>query len=351
MTKIKIGILGATGMVGQMLVSLLEGHPWFEVTSLAASDKSAGRKYEEVMENRWSLAGGVPEYARDIKLEECKPGLDCSLVLSGLDPSAALKIEEDFARAGYGVSSNAKSHRMDADVPLLMPEINPGHIGLIDIQRKKRGWKGFIVTDPNCTTMGMSLALKPLDDSFGVEKVMVTTLQALSGAGYPGVPSIDIVDNVIPYINDEEDKVEEEPLKILGELKGSSIKKAKMVISASCNRVAVKYGHTECISVKLAKKTDVDGLVDAFERFKPLKGLGLPSAPARPIVVLRQENRPQPKLDANLEKGMASIIGRIRRCSILDYKFVLLSHNMVRGAAGAAILNAELLKVKGYLDG
>ena len=350
MSKVRIGILGATGMVGQTLVSLLEGHPWFEVTALAASDKSVGKKYEEVMENRWSLGGGIPEYARGMKLEECKPGLDCSLVLSGLDSGVALKIEEDFARAGYGVSSNAKSHRMDKDVPLLMPEINPGHLGLIGAQRKRRGWKGFIVTDPNCTTMGMSLALKPLDDRFGVDKVMVTTMQALSGAGYPGVPSIDIVDNIIPYINDEEDKVEEEPLKILGELKGSSIMKAKMRISASCNRVAVKYGHTECISVKLSKKTDIDGLVDAFERFRPLKGVGLPSAPERPVIVLRQDNRPQPKLDVNLEKGMASVIGRIRRCNILDYKFVLLSHNMVRGAAGAAILNAELLKAKGYLD-
>ncbi len=349
MAKISVGILGATGMVGQTMVELLSNHPWFEVTELAASEKSAGKKYEEEMETRWSISSQIPQYARNLTIKECKPNLNCDVVFSALDSSVALEIEENFAKAGYIVASKAKNHRMDLDVPLLVPELNANHIDLIKVQQKKRGWKGFIVTDPNCSTTQMSIVLKPLMDKFGVEQVMVTTMQALSGAGYPGVASLDIVDNVIPYIGDEEPKMESEPLKILGTFSSGKITPADFKISAQCNRVAVKDGHTECVSVKLSKNTTEGEILNAFKNFNPLKGLKLPSAPEHPIVYLTSNNRPQPKLDVNIEHGMASVVGRLRECSILDYKFVILGHNLIRGAAGNAILNAELLKVKGYI--
>lgn len=350
MAKIKVGVLGATGMVGQTLVQLLEKHPWFEVTELAASEKSTGRTYAEVMADRWAVSPEIPEYAQNLRVKECKPSLDCDLVLSALDSSVAFEIEEEFAKKGYAVSSNAKNHRMEPDVPLLIPEINYDHVDLIKAQQKRRGWKGFIVTDPNCSTIHMTLALKPLYDEFGIEKLIVTTMQAVSGAGYYGVPSMDIVDNVMPYIKDEEEKMESEPLKILGSLAKDSIRMAQFPISAQCNRVAVKFGHMECVSVKLAKKTDAESIISSFEKFNPLRNMGLPSAPKRPIIYSRGSNRPQPKLDANNENGMASTVGRLRKCNILDYKFVVLGHNVIRGAAGAAILNAELLKAKGYLS-
>jgi aspartate-semialdehyde dehydrogenase len=349
MSKISVGILGATGMVGQTIVQLLEKHPWFEVTELAASGRSAGVRYGDAMVNRWNASAEIPNYAKSLRIKECKPNLDCDIVLSALDSGVAKEIEEDFAKSGYAVSSNAKNHRMDTDVPLLIPEINAEHVGLIKKQRKDRGWKGFIVTDPNCSTIHMCLALKPLFDLFGIDKVMVTTMQALSGAGYPGVSSMDIIDNVIPFINDEEEKVETEPLKIFGNLSNGSISQAHMGISAQCNRVAVRHGHTECVSVKLSKKASRDEIIDAFEDFAPTKSAGLPSSPKRPVVYMRQDNRPQPKLDVNLGGGMVSVVGRLRPCSILDYKFVVLGHNLVRGAAGAAILNAELLKSAGYV--
>ncbi len=350
MARISVGILGATGMVGQTLVQQIDKHPWFKVTELAASDKSAGERYGEVMKNRWNISSAMPDYARDLVVKECRPNLDCDLVLSALDSSVAKEVEEDFAKSGYAVSSNAKNHRMDPDVPLLIPEINAGHVELIKKQQKQRGWKGFIVTDPNCSTIHMCLALKPLLDSFGIEKVMVTTMQALSGAGYPGVSSMDIVDNVIPFIYDEEEKVETEPLKIFGSFSKDGINPAGMKVSAQCNRVAVRHGHTECVSVKLSKKVSEKEIIKSFEEFAPNMSLGLPSSPKHPVVYLENDNRPQPKLDVNLENGMASVVGRLRACSILDYKFVVLGHNLIRGAAGAAILNAELLKVKGYLD-
>ena len=349
MAKLSVGILGATGMVGQTLVQLLENHPWFKVTELAASEKSAGDSYGKVMKNRWNISPSIPKYAQDIVVKECKPDLDCDIVLSALDSGVAKEVEEDFARKGYAVSSNAKNHRMDPDVPLLIPEINADHVDLIRSQQKKRGWDGFIVTDPNCSTIHLTLALKPLFDSFGLDKVMVTTMQALSGAGYPGVSSMDIVDNMVPFINDEEDKVETEPLKILGNAGKDGIDYAKIKISAQCTRVAVKYGHTESVSVKLREKASKEDILRSFEDFRPNKSLGLPSSPKHPIVYLEQDNRPQPKLDVNLENGMASVVGRLRPCNILDYKFIVLGHNLVRGAAGAAILNAELLKVRGYV--
>ncbi len=349
MAKISVGILGATGMVGQSIIQLLEKHPWFEVTEVAASEKSAGKLYEEAMANRWNISQEMPEYARRLKLKECKPDLDCEIVLSALDSSVALEVERAFAGKGYAVSSNAKSHRMDRDIPLLIPEINADHVDLIKAQQRNRKWKGFIVTDPNCSTIHMCIALKPLLDKFGLEKVMVTTMQAVSGAGYPGVPSMDMIDNVVPFIREEEEKLETEPLKIMGRLSGDRIKEADFAISAQCNRVAVRYGHTECVSVKLSENADKEDIISSFGKFNPLADMKLPSAPKRPIVYLEGENRPQPKLDANIEGGMASVVGRLRKCGILDYKFVVLGHNVMRGAAGAAVLNAELLKIRGYL--
>lgn len=349
MGKVSVGVLGATGMVGQTFVRLLEKHPWFELTEVAASERSAGKSYGEAMSGRWNISSEIPEYARSLEVKECKPNLDCDLVFSALDAGIAHELEEEFAKKGYAVSSNARNHRMDNDVPLMIPEINPAHLELIKVQQKKRRWKGFIVTDPNCSTIHMTLALKPLYDDFGIEKIMVTTLQALSGAGYPGVASMDVVDNVIPYINGEEEKMETEPLKILGKYSGSGINHAKIAISAQCNRVAVKYGHSECVSVKLSKKASAEEIISSFKSFNPLKELDLPSAPKRPVIYLDNPDRPQPKLDAGNEDGMASTVGRLRKCNILDYKFVVLGHNLIRGAAGAAILNAELLKAKGYI--
>ncbi len=349
MAKISVGVLGATGLVGQAIVQMLDGHPWFEVKEVAASERSVGKSYEEVMRERWSISPRMPDKARGLMVKECLPKLECDIVLSALDSSVAHAIEEEFARAGYPVSSNARNHRMESDVPLLIPEINAGHVELIKAQRRARKWDGFIVTDPNCSTIHMCIALKPLIDAFGVNEVMVTTLQAVSGAGYPGVPSMDIIDNVIPFIGNEEEKMETEPLKIFGKLSGNGIKQAAMTISAQCNRVPVRHGHIECVSVKLAEKAGKEEIIEAFRNFRPLKGLGLPSAPANPVIYTENENRPQPKLDANAENGMASVVGRLRECKILDYKFVVLGHNLIRGAAGAAILNAELLKVKGYI--
>jgi aspartate-semialdehyde dehydrogenase len=350
MRKISVGILGATGMVGQTIIRLMEDHPWFEVSEVAASERSTGKTYEEAMKNRWSASEEIPEGVRDMRLKDAKPGLDCDIVLSALDSSVASEIEKSFAKEGYPVSSNAKNHRMDEDIPLLIPEINHDHLELIERQRKNRGWKGFIITDPNCSTIHMCLALKPLIDSFGIEKVSVTTMQAVSGAGYPGVPSMDIIDNIMPFINDEEEKLETEPLKIFGSEKNAHIQNADIRISAQCNRVSVRYGHMEALSVKFSRKPDREEIIDSFKKFSPIKKLGLPSAPDRPVVYRKEENRPQNKLDLDIEGGMASVIGRLRECSILDYKFVVLGHNLVRGAAGAAILNAELLKAKGYLE-
>jgi aspartate-semialdehyde dehydrogenase len=348
-SRVPVGILGATGMVGQMFIRLLENNPFFEVTELAASEKSAGKTYGEAMEGRWNVSAELPEYVRELQVKNCEPSLDCRLVFSALDASVAGGIEEEFARAGYAVSSNAKNHRMDRDVPLLVPEINSQHLGLIEIQRKNRNWEGFMVTHPNCSTTHLSLALKPLYDDFGLEDIIVTTMQALSGAGYPGVASLDILDNVIPFIGGEEEKLQTEILKIFGEMDGNGIQNSSFRVSAQCNRVNVRNGHTECVSVKLSHSASLEDVASSLESFKPLKELKLPSSPERPIVLLRNEDRPQPKYDREIERGMASVVGRLRPCNVFDYKFVVLGHNLVRGAAGAAILNAELMKAKGWI--
>ncbi len=349
MEKIKVGILGATGMVGQRFIQLLEDHPWFEISELAASERSAGKPYEEAVDGRWKLETPIPAKAASIVVKECKPGLDCKMVFSALDAGIAGQIEEDFAKAGYAVSTNSRNHRMDDDVPLLIPEVNAEHTAIIEQQKKKYNGKGYIVTNPNCSTIGLVLAVAPLHKKFGIKKLMVTTLQALSGAGFPGVPSLDILDNVIPFIGGEEGKMESESLKLLGTLKGSKFVYADIKISASCNRVHVKDGHLECVSIEMEKKPSINELILTLKEFNPLKDLNLPFSPPQPIIVKEEENRPQPKYDRDLGKGMASIVGRVRECPVLDYKFLILSHNTIRGAAGAAILNAEYLKVKGLL--
>lgn len=347
--KIRVGVLGATGMVGQRFVQLLEDHPWFEVTALAASDVSVGKPYGEAC--RWRVSADMPEAVRDTVVQPCQPGLDCQLVFSALPGDVAGPVEEDFAAAGYAVSSNASAHRMEPDIPLLIPEVNPTHLALIPHQQRHRGWeRGFIITNPNCSTIHLTLALKPLQDRFGLRRVMVVTMQALSGAGYPGIPSLDVLDNVVPYIGGEEGKLESEPLKLLGRFDGQRIVPADMGISAQCNRVSTLDGHLECVSVELAEEASLEEVTKALADFRGQpQELGLPSAPAHPIVVREEVDRPQPRFDRYLEGGMASVVGRLRRCPILDYKFLILGHNTIRGAAGAAILNAELLMAKGYL--
>jgi len=351
MSKLRVGILGATGMVGQQFVQLLQYHPWFEITALAASDRSEGRPYHQAC--RWVISSEMPSAVREMVVESCEPELECDLVFSALPSNVAGPVEEQFAEAGYFVSSNASAHRMDADVPLLIPEVNPEHIGVIEPQRRKRGWKrGFIVTNPNCSTVALVMALKPLADQFGIRQVSVVTMQALSGAGYPGVPSLDILDNVIPYIGGEEAKVESEPLKLLGQLAGEAFRPAEFAISAQCNRVAVRDGHFEAVSVRLERPgVAVEHILEAMAGFRALpQELNLPSAPQRPLVVRPEQDRPQPSYDRDEGKGMSVVVGRVRPCPVMDFKFMVLGHNTIRGAAGAAILNAELLQAKGYLE-
>jgi aspartate-semialdehyde dehydrogenase len=338
MNKIPVGVLGATGMVGQRLVQMLENHPWFELTEVAASPASVGKTYADAISGK-SIFDTAPR-AATLVVKECVPGLNCRLVFSALDSSVAGDIETRFAEAGYAVSSNSRNHRMEPDVPLLIPEVNASHLSLIDEQKKNRGWKGFIVTNPNCSTIELCIALKPLVDSFGISKVMVTTLQALSGAGFAG-RQLDISDNVIPYISGEEEKMEAETRKIFGD--------GGLGVSAQCNRVNVSDGHTESVSVQLGRKATIEEVTDALRQYNPLAESGLPTAPLPPITIKKEPERPQPKHDRMLGGGMTVSIGRIRPCGVLDYKFVVLGHNTIRGAAGAAILNAELMNMKGYL--
>jgi len=342
MNKIPVGVLGATGMVGQRFVQLLADHPWFRVTALAASDRSGGQRYAEAC--HWLLPAPIPEDVRDLVVHTVEPELDCQLVFSALPSEVARTVEEHFAQAGYVVCSNASSHRLDADVPLLIPEVNPDHTALIDVQRQRRGWRGFIVTSANCSATELVLALKPLQDAFGLRRVSVVTMQAVSGAGYPGASAMDILDNVIPFIGGEEDKVEREPLKLLGTLQDGQVVNAPFVISAQCNRVPVRDGHTECVSVEFEGKPDVGEIIAALENFQGLSEVaGLPSTPAHPIVVRREANRPQPVFDRDTGKGMSVVVGRVRPCPVFDFKFVVLGHNTLRGAASGSIHNAELL--------
>ncbi|MCD6520188.1 MAG: aspartate-semialdehyde dehydrogenase [Anaerolineae bacterium] len=351
MKPIRVGILGATGAVGQRFIQLLVGNPWFEITALAASERSVGKPYGRAC--RWLLSADCPPSVREMIVQPTEPGLDCEIVFSALPSSAAREVEERFAAAGYGVLSNASTHRMDPDVPLLIPEVNPEHLQLLEVQRQKRGWtKGFIVTDPNCSTVGLTLALKPLHDAFGIRRVLVTTMQALSGAGYPGVPSLDILDNVIPYIPNEEDKLVHEPRKLLGTFSAAKgeIIPAEISISPTCNRVATRDGHLEVVSVEFERKPSVEEVIAAWEGFRSLPcRLECPSAVEPTIIVRREPDRPQPRTDRDAGQGMAITVGRVRPCEVLDIKFVVLSHNTIRGAAGGSILNAELMLAQGML--
>lgn len=343
MAKISVGILGATGMVGQKFVSLLSDHPWFEIKVLAASDRSAGKTYKEAV--NWVLPSPLPESVAKMTVRNCDSNLPCQILFSGLDATCAGEIEEKYAKSGYAVISNARNHRMDKDVPLLIPEVNSEHLSLI---QRQASYPGFILTNPNCSVTGICLALKPLINNWGVELAHVTTLQAISGAGYPGVASYDILDNVIPFISGEEHKVETEPQKIFGLAKKGSLEHSPIKISAQCNRVAVKDGHMACISIKLKKKASKEEMIEAWENFVAVpQELKLPSAPKKPLIYFNHEQHPQPKLHRELEGGMSVAIGRLRACPLLDWKFVILSHNTVRGAAGSALLNAELF-VKTY---
>jgi aspartate-semialdehyde dehydrogenase len=343
--KIPVGILGATGMVGQKFVELLSNHPWFEIVALAASERSEGKKYGEAI--RWMMAAPLPPDLFNTTIQPCHPNLPCKIVFSGLDASVAGEIEKEFAEAGYIVISNSRNHRMAPHVPLLIPEINDNHLELVKTQRFANG---MIVTNPNCSVIGLTMALKPLVNQWGIERVHVVTLQAVSGAGYPGVPSFDILDNVIPFISGEEEKVETEPLKILGSLQNGSIQPYQMKISAQCNRVAVMDGHMACVSVKLQHPASAHDIIHAWQSFSgEPQALQLPMAPQTPIIYLHDEKHPQPKLHRHLDKGMAVSIGRLRKCPLLDWKFAILSHNTIRGAAGCAILNAELMLKKGYI--
>jgi aspartate-semialdehyde dehydrogenase len=349
--KLRAGVLGATGLVGQRVVSLLADHPWFELTEVAASERSSGKTYAEAV--RWHLDAPIPAAARDLVVKGLAPSLECDFVFSALDSSVAGGAEEDFARAGYPVVSNSRNHRMDPDVPLLIPEVNAAHLDAIPLQQKNRGYDtGFIVTNPNCSTAGLVLVLKPLAEAFGLEKIFVVTLQAMSGAGYPGVPSIDIQGNVVPFISGEEEKMESEPQKLLGKWNGERFVDAGLGISAHCNRVPVLDGHLECVSVSLKKIASLQEVREALREFEVSSELAaLPSAVRKPIVVLEEQDRPQPRRDVNAGNGMAAVVGRVRECPLLDVKLTLLSHNLVRGAAGAALLNAELLASRGFLQG
>lgn len=348
MKKIQIGILGATGVVGQRFIQMLEHHPWFEVAWLAASDRSEGKVYSEAA--RWRLKTQIPGAVAKMKVSPATPDGAPKIIFAALDSSIAAELEPRFAEAGCAVVSNSSALRMQEDVPLVIPEVNGGHIKLIDIQawRKKNG--GYVVTNPNCSAIGLVLALAPLHQKFGLDTVMAVTMQAVSGAGYPGVASLDILGNVIPFIKNEEEKMEEETKKLLGNLNGSKVIPGPFAMSAQCNRVAVEDGHTESISIRLKKKATAEEIIEAWTSYRSEpQELKLPSAPERPVVYVSASDRPQPRFDVDMGAGMTTVVGRLRPCSVLDWKFTVLSHNTIRGAAGAAVLNAELLKAKGYL--
>ena len=346
--KLSVGILGATGIVGQRFIQMLERHPWFEVAWLAASDRSEGRPYAEAV--RWRLKTAIPPDVAGMTLAPAKPEGAPKIIFAALDSSIARELEPQFAAGGCAVVSNSSALRMQADVPLVIPEVNADHIRLIDKQSWRSKSGGYVVTNPNCSAIGLALALAPLHRRFTLETVMAVTMQAVSGAGYPGVPSLDILGNVIPYIANEEEKMEEETQKLLGTLNGARIDPAPFAMSAQCNRVAVEDGHTESIAVRLKQKAQPQEIIAAWNDFRAEpQQLRLPSAPERPVVYMTAADRPQPRFDCDLGGGMTTAVGRLRKCNVLDWKFTSLSHNTIRGAAGAALLNAELLKAKGYL--
>ena len=348
MSKIKVAILGATGAVGQRLVTLLADHPWFEVTALTGSDRTVGQTYGGGC--RWILPEAMPAYARDMVVVPTEPGFEAALAFSALPTDTARTAEPALAAAGYAVCSNASAYRMAPDVPLIIPEVNPDHTGLIEVQKQQRGWPGFILTNPNCTSTGMTIAFKALDQAFGLKRAVVVSMQALSGAGYPGVASLDILDNVVPYIPGEEEKVETEPRKMLGKCVDGAVEMAPVRISAHTNRVAVSDGHLVCVSVEFDRRASPAEAAEALAGFQAL-GLvqTLPTAPHCVIEVRSEPDRPQPRKDRDTGNGMTTVVGRLRPDNLFDLRFVVLSHNTLHGAAGGALLNGELLVAQGYV--
>jgi aspartate-semialdehyde dehydrogenase len=347
-TKHPIGILGATGMVGQRFIQLLENHPWFEIAWLAASDRSSGKTYGEAA--KWRLDAPLPERIARMTVSPAEPTNAPKIIFAALDSDIARELEPKFAAAGCAVVSNSSAFRMHPSVPLVIPEVNADHLHLIEEQSWRKESGGYMVTNPNCSAIGLVIALKPIEERFGIEQIFVTTMQAVSGAGYPGVPSMDILGNVVPYIKSEEEKMEAETLKLLGRFEGHAVKPLAARMSAHCNRVAVEDGHTESVSIKLVKPATREEMLAAWAEFRPLAGQNLPMAPEQPIEFAPQDDRPQPRLDRNRGRGMGVTVGRLRPCGLLDWKFTVLSHNTIRGAAGAAILNAELLASLGKLE-
>ena len=353
MERRKVGILGATGMVGQRFIQLLNNHPWFEITWLAASDRSAGKTYAEAC--KWKLDTPLPPRIGAMTVmpnvpEGTPEGELPKIIFAALDSDVARELEPKFAAAGCAVVSNSSAFRMAPDVPLVVPEVNADHLELIEEQSWRRESGGYIVTNPNCCAIGLVLALKPLEARFGIESLFVSTMQAVSGAGYPGVASLDILGNVVPFIKNEEEKLQEEVGKLLGTFTGAKVELLDAKVSAHCNRVAVEDGHTECVSIKFKRKASREEVLAAWSEFAPLRHQRLPSAPEQPVEFDASVDRPQPRLDRMRGNGMATTVGRLRECSLLDWKFVLLSHNTIRGAAGAAVLNAEVLARLGKLD-
>ncbi len=348
-SRIPVGILGATGMVGQQFVKFLQSHPWFDISWMGASDRSAGKPYREA--TSWRLDGTMPASVQHLEVHECKPVEGAPrLVFSAMDASVATEIERAFAQAGHVVVSNSRNHRMEPDVPLLIPDVNPDHVKIIPHQQRVRGWKGQIATNPNCSTAVLTTALAPLKQ-FGIRRVIVTTMQAISGAGYPGVASMDINANVIPFIGGEEEKMQQETQKILGDFTGEGLRPLNAKVSAHCNRVPVVDGHTVTVSVEFEHKPSKDEIIRAMASYRSVpQERHLPSAPPQPVIYMEENDRPQPRRDVERERGMAVFVGRLRECPVLDYKFVALGHNTVRGAAGAAVLNAELMYSEGLLD-
>lgn len=347
--KISVAVLGATGAVGQRFVQLLSDHPWFRISALAASERSAGKTYKESC--AWLMSTPLPDEAAEMVVRPAEPDLEAKIVFSALPAELARKVEPEFAAAGYMVCSNSSAYRMEPDVPLIIPEVNADHLRMLEKQKKSRGWDGGLVTSPNCTTTGVALALKPIDDAFGIRKVIAVSMQAVSGAGYPGLPYLDIQDNVIPFIAGEEEKIEQESRLLLGKIRGDSRVAADFQISAQSNRVPVSNGHTVCLSLKFGRKPSIDEVLEQLHAFRgPVIEPALPSMPAVPLVVTEEPDRPQPRRDRDAGDGMRVTVGRVRVCPVLDIRLVACVHNTVRGAAGGAILNAELLVGQGYLD-
>jgi aspartate-semialdehyde dehydrogenase len=347
--KIPVSVLGATGTVGQKFIRLLADHPWFEVAAVAASSASAGRLYGEVV--RWRENAALPDRIARLPVQPCEPPLQGPIVFSALDADVAGPIEQAFARSGAYVVTNTRIHRMDEDVPLLIPEANSDHLSLIDRQREARGWSGAIIANPNCSTAALTLALAPLHQAFEIERLFVSTMQAVSGAGYPGVASLDIVGNVIPHIGGEEEKIERESRKILGTLADGRVKPAEFAVSVHTNRVAVVDGHLETVSVGFRRRVTPDEAISTLQEFRsPPCVAELPSSPMPPIEVDLRLDRPQPRLDLDRGRGMAVTVGRVRPCPVLDLRLVILGHNTIRGAAGQAVQIAELLVADGRVE-